>query len=196
MRALAKASSPSSPKLLPAHTPKAYHNFEQQMKMDMDCDSCHDNITPSVGMLDTCKHGMNEKVCTLQGNTPEEMVHDSLTGLGISRDSHKHCKSCPMCGTGQGSSASPMVWTVVLNSLIEVQKEHGIPSVSVSPSKEELKMLVSRFVDDCSGQAVGDRTSNEEESKDVMQCNLQLWRDLLHVKGGELSVKKCSCHFT
>ena len=49
------------------------------------------------------------------------MKYNLLTGLVISEQDYQHCQVYPIYGTGQGSTASPVIWVVILNNLIELK---------------------------------------------------------------------------
>ena len=156
--------------------------------MDVDADSCHDKIVPSVGMLALQKCGVSPKVCAVQGATLVEMKHNSMTVLGLSELDCQHCDAHPIHGMGQDSAASPVMWTVLLNHLIECHEHLGHSASCASPDRTiELDLNAVGFVDDCSCHATGDNTTPDIELINRMQKDAQLWRGLLNVTGGESS---------
>ena len=148
-------------------------------------------------MIALQKCGMPPKVCTVQGATLAEMKYNLMTGLGLSDLDYQHCATHPIYGTGQGSAASPVIWIVLLNHLIECHEHVGHSARHSSPNgAHTLDFNVVGFVDDCSCQVTGDNTTPDGTLIERMQKAAQLWRDLLNVTGGELSEKKCTHHFT
>ena len=79
---------------------------------------------------------MASTVCVVQGRTLHEMQFNLKTGLEISEDSYKHSIVYPIFGTGQGSSASPTVWIVILNLLINIHDQFGHGATYFSPDKK------------------------------------------------------------
>ena len=169
------------------------------IKTDVDADSCYDRIVPSFGSLNLKKYGLHPNVCLVQGKTLEDMKYNLQTGFGISIENYKNSSATPIYGTGQGSAASPIIWVVILNTLITCHEKIGNGAKYFEPNGDiAVKINVVGFVDDCSGQVTFDNCDTEilEILKNKMQIDAQLWRDLLHVSGGELSHIKCSYHVT
>ena len=71
---------------------------------------------------------------------------------------------------------------------------------SILPPNREcsVKINVLGFVDDCSGQTTLDPCTGEtlHDLLQKMEKDIQFWRDLLYVSGGELSHSKCTYHVT
>ena len=169
------------------------------IKTDVDADSCYDRIVPSFGSLNLKKYGIHPNVCLVQGRTLQEMRYNLQTGFGISLEHYTNSSSTPIYGTGQGSAASPIIWVVILNTLICCHETQGNGAVYFDPTGNiAVKINVLGFVDDCSGQVTFSDLDSKvlEILKTKMQTDAQLWRDLLHVSGGELSHIKFSYHVT
>ncbi len=102
----------------------------------------------------------------------------------------------PVYGTGQGSCASPSIWLQICLVLLDCHFQRSFGAYYASPDGETtFKTSMTGFVDDTKGQ------TNDMESEQVlplqklltrMQSDAQLWRDLLHVTGGALEIKKCN----
>lgn len=170
-----------------------------QIKTDVDASACYDRIVPPFGSLNLRKYRMPPNVCLVQGKTLEEMKYNLQTGWGISLDHYKHNAVYPIYGTGQGSAGSPIIWVVILNTLLHCHDLHGHGAIYYNPdATKSTKFNVVGFVDDCSSQVTSPNPgiTNIDALLQVMQQDAQLWRDLLFVSGGEFSHIKCSYHVT
>ena len=100
-------------------------------------------------MLALQKYGMPPKACAVQGSTLADMKYDLMTGLGLSELDYQHGVSHPIYGTGQGSAASPVIWIVLLNHLIDCHEKKGHGAGYISPDgKLALDLNAVGFVDD------------------------------------------------
>lgn len=90
-----------------------------QIKTDVESASCYDRIVPSFGSLDLRKYGLHSNTCLVQGKTLEEMRYNLQTGYGIFLEHYKNSLCTLIYGKGQGRAASPIIWVVILNTLLK-----------------------------------------------------------------------------
>ena len=105
---------------------------------------------------------MAPQVRLVQGKMLEEMCYDLQAGWGMSIKHYNHTVVNPIYGTGQGSVASPIIWVVMLNMLMQCQNNKGHGAQYFKPNGTlATKINVLGFVDDGLGQ-VRDNKSTEE----------------------------------
>jgi exonuclease III len=163
------------------------------IKFSNDATSCFDRIIPSVSSIISRSYGLHRNIAHLQGSMLNNAVYRIKTQLGISDDSYSHSDEHPVFGTGQGSSSSPSIWTLVCSSGFDIYDTHCYGATYTSPDRTKLlKLGMTGFVDDNNAQTTG--RPDESEKALALRCthDAQLWHDILWATGGALETTKCS----
>ena len=134
--------------------------------MDNDATGCYDRIIVSLGMLACRRLGMPKSVIRCQTDALLFMRYAAIKHVyGISEKEYHSTLLEPLCGTGQGSGASPAIWlslvTVLLNSFDQLAAKYDIQGLNFEdPWKQfSAKWHIGAFVDD-TNQAILDQTSS------------------------------------
>ena len=131
--------------------------------------------------------------------TLEQAEYRIRTELGVATQGYTHNETNPIYGTGQGSGASPAIWSslvvILLNSLDRMSKEDNIPALTFTDPWQEIlaEWRVGAFVDD-TNQGIVDPTGGmtSEDLVEQLRKAGQMWERLLHISGGSLNLSKCS----
>ena len=101
-------------------------------KFANDATSCYDRTMASIASVTSRKFGVPKTVCMVMAKNLEEAKCKFKTQMGVSDEHCQHHKLAPMCGTGQRSSNSPMMWSLISSVLFEAhaEKAHGVHFVS------------------------------------------------------------------
>jgi hypothetical protein len=194
---------PGKDSLLPAFIEELLNKISRasrkpQVKADFDTTTCFDRIIPNLASLLSQQHGMHRQVCLVHANTLTEVKYLLKTQLSISEETYQHCKIYPIYGTGQGSTNSPALWTIIYGALFDAHEERTHGALYESPGRSiSLGIYMVGFVDNTSG-SVNDLSNSSVPSIQLlvhlMQTDSQLWSDLLYNSGGALELPKCSYH--
>ncbi len=163
------------------------------IKFSNDATSCFDRIIPSISSMVSRSYGLPRNIAQMQGNMLHKAVYRIKTQLGISDASYSHSDELPIFGTGQGSSSSPSIWTLLCSTGFDIFDEHCYGATYTSPDLTKvLKLGMTGFVDDNNAQTTG--RPDESESDLALRCthDAQLWHDILWATGGALETSKCS----
>jgi hypothetical protein len=142
------------------------------------------------------RFGMSQEVCTLHGETLQEMKYFVPTALGISKGSYTNTMMIPIHGTGQGSCASPLVWLQICLVLFDCHEamSHGATFSSPNGAMVIQNSMVG-YVDDTKGITNYFHAANPIPTATLtknMQEDAQLWGDLLHTSRGTLEIPECN----
>jgi hypothetical protein len=145
-------------------------------------------------------------VCIL-GLLWAHLEHHVATGYGISDKTYTSTLEKLLYGIGQGSCASPILWALLNQLLLNAlgHKFDCIRLVAVDGEEEDV-CSGNSFVDDTTCGMTNYDTAmeavpaevkapmkSEEELVEKMQSIIQLFLDLLQVNGGDLAPEKCAC---
>ena len=83
--------------------------WQPNVKFANNATSCYDHVIEAIASIASRKIGVPKTVCMVMAKNLEEEKHKLKTQLGVSDECYEHHKLMPMCGTGQGSSNSPMM---------------------------------------------------------------------------------------
>jgi hypothetical protein len=97
----------------------------QLITIDNDAKSCFDCILCNIAMLVSQYFGIATKYCRLQSTARKETNFRIRIALGDSKRSNKHNQETLICGTGQGSCASPALWLLICSILMDLLQENG-----------------------------------------------------------------------
>jgi hypothetical protein len=141
-----------------------------------------------------------------------KLEHHVCTGYGVSDATYSSSLDKLLYGIGQGSCASPILWALLNQLLIDAlcDKFDCIRLVAVDGVQEHIRPGNS-FVDDTTcgstnddpaieptGVEVQQLTESEEKLVTRMQDIVQFFLDILQVTGGDLTPEKCAlyliCH--
>jgi hypothetical protein len=101
-------------------------------------------------------YGLHRNIAQMQGNMLLNAVYCIKTQLGISDASYSHSDESPVFGTGQGSSSSPFIWTLLCSAGFDIFDDHCYGAMYTSPgSTKALKLSITGFVDDNNAQTTG-----------------------------------------
>jgi hypothetical protein len=117
----------------------------------------------------------------------------SRLNSGISEASYSHSDEFPVFGTGQGSSSSLSIWTLLCSTGFDIFDDHCYGAMYTSPdSTKVLKLGMTGFVDDNNAQTTGRPEETEAALALRFTHDAQLWHDILWATGGPLETSKCS----
>ena len=162
---------------------------------DNDASSCYDRILLAISSLAARGLGMHRDVVFIHATTLAEAEYKLKLGKTVSTSSYKHCIAFPLHGSGQGSTASPMIWCFISCKLFQCHqaKAHGM--LFTSPQGDvSLRISIVGFVDDATCITGGDPNKPIQDLLQRMQHDAQLWNDLLWTSGGKLELPKCGFH--
>ncbi len=169
------------------------------VQTNYDATSCYDRIIPNMAMLVSRKYGVPKVITQSNACTLEMAEYRTRTALGVSPTGYSHSGDHPICGTGQGSGNSPMIWCFLSSVLFDCYDELAYSATYCHPDRSHrMKLGMVGFVDDSNGQTndflhtESDRTLPTTIHK--LRHNAQAWSDLLGASGGALELSKCSCH--
>jgi len=171
-------------------------SMKRGVNQDLDATSCYDRILPPIASICSRRVGIHPQVATINCRTLEKATFHLKTSLGTSSSHYSHCEEFPIYGTGQGSGNSPHIWCFISSALFDAydQRANGAYFRSFD-SKQEVKLTMVGFVDDCN-QGVNDFSASPQPSSEtlveMMRHDSQLWNDLLWTSGGALELPKCS----
>ena len=126
---------------------KALINF------DNDAQSCYDRIVPSSASLIARSLGMHPNITKMHADTLKRARYRLKTSLGVSSSSYSHTPAFPIYGTGQGSTNSPVSWSIISSKLYDVhnRKAHGASFCTLDRTTQ-VQSSITGFVDDSNCQ--------------------------------------------
>lgn len=168
------------------------------VNFDNDAKSCYDRILPSVASLLGRVQGIHKHVVFVHAKTLEEARYKLRTALGVSKTFAQNCDLQPWFGTGQGSTNSPMIWTLVSSALFDIHNDlsHGAEFISPDGSIH-IRITIVGFVDDSNCNTNNFAANDQSDLESLLEAathDAQLWANLLWLSGGLLELPKCSYH--
>ena len=168
------------------------------VNFDNDAASCYDRILPSVASLLGRTKGLHKNVIFVHATTLKEARYKLKTDLGVSESFAQHCDLQPWFGTGQGSTNSPTIWTLVSSSLFDVHNAKAQGVEFCSPDRQfRIRITIVGFVDDSNCNTNLFMLNDQSDLQELVRRathDAQLWADLLWLSGGLLELPKCSYH--
>eukprot|EP00980_Cylindrotheca_fusiformis_P027514 scaffold20799_cov73-Cylindrotheca_fusiformis.AAC.3 len=168
------------------------------VNFDNDAQSCYDRIIPSVASLLGRYHGLHPNITAMHGELLQHATFRVKTSLGVSTESYQHSAQFPIYGTGQGSTNSPIIWSMISSKLFDIhhQQAHGAsfctPHCSICVQESAFG-----FVDDTTCQTNDFLCAKPMSVDSLVQtatADAQIWSSLLYISGGLLELPKCSVH--
>eukprot|EP00980_Cylindrotheca_fusiformis_P031779 scaffold26945_cov235-Cylindrotheca_fusiformis.AAC.1 len=108
---------------------KALVNF------DNDAASCYDRIIPSVASLLGRFHGLHPNITRLHASMLQHAQFQIKTSLGVSESHYQHSDALPIYGTGQGSTNSPIIWSMISSKLFDVHHQMATGASFCTPDR-------------------------------------------------------------
>src|SRR6056300_1547348 len=126
------------------------------IKFSNNATSCFDRIIPSVSNVLARAYGLHRNLAMIHGNMLQHAIYKIKTKLGLSKSSYSHCPDHPIFGTGQGSTASPTIWTLNASAYFNIYDRHCFGAMYSNPSMSRTLCLgLTGFVDDNNSQVTG-----------------------------------------
>jgi hypothetical protein len=140
--------------------------------------------------------GLPTTAAQMMGNVLQQTRYKLKTGHGISEEVYFSTIQRRILGSGQGSGASPCIWTLVLDPILSSVSEKYDCFHIITPTKKSINRIGDVFVDDTALFLI---LSHLEDSKNItpdyiaskMEEIAQDFERKLHSTGGGLSLQKC-----
>jgi len=147
-----------------------------------------------MAMLACIKFGLPESAASAMELILRLMKYRVRTAHGVSDDYYTSTALDILCGTGQGSGASPLIWAIISSIMILILGRMFRGFTTRDPTGTVTsKRPADTFVDNTNQMISGE--SNAEEDMEQMLSELeqgaQKWEELLFASGGGLQLKKC-----
>ena len=164
-------------------------NHQHIGMVDLDASACYDRITHASAYVASKWAGVPREARTLLIEVLQHMEYDVRTSNGVSSLKYRHTPENPIHGTGQGSSASPAIWTMLSCGLIHIMndKQQGVVSKGMV-RENDVQSAIAMYVDDASLWAIDNNPMMMEKR---LKHHLRCWSYLLRVSGGKLNLQKC-----
>eukprot|EP00980_Cylindrotheca_fusiformis_P016559 scaffold4965_cov87-Cylindrotheca_fusiformis.AAC.1 len=168
------------------------------VNFDNDAQSCYDRIIPSVASLLGRYHGLHPNITNMHADLLQNATFQVKTSLGVSTESYQHSSQFPIYGTGQGSTNSPIIWSMISSKLFDIHHQQAHGASFCTPDRSIcVQESAFGFVDDTTCQT-NDFMSECPMSVDSLvrtaTADAQIWSYLLYISGGLLELPKCSVH--
>ena len=85
---------------------------------DNDAEGCYDRIVPPHALLCCRRMGLPKTCAAMLTKVLNSTIYKLKTGHGISARHYMSNQLRRILGTGQGSGASPCIWTLVLDTIL------------------------------------------------------------------------------
>ncbi len=167
-----------------------HQNKTELITFDNDAKSCYDRILSLLAAMASRRVGMPLIPCQLFTRSLEGMKYYTKVGRGLCESWYKHNEAYPIYGTGQGSCASPVVWTLISVVLINaLQHLHQGMIFQTPDGKTVTKRPIDGFVDDTTigTNMAGEHQTCLQEAQELART----WEHLLFLSGGTLAREKC-----
>jgi hypothetical protein len=169
------------------------------INFDNDAQSCFDRIIPSVASLIARSLGMHPNITKMHATTLEAARFKLKTSLGVSDSSYSHSDDFPIYGTGQGSTNSPIIWSMISSKLFDLHESKAHGASFCTPDRQlQVQKSISGFVDDSNCQTNDfDATPQPDPDELVYLATMdaEIWSTELYDSGGLLELLKCSYHY-
>ena len=163
---------------------------------DNNAKGCYDRIVPPHALLCCRRMGLPKTAAQMMGEILQNTIYKLKTGHGISDRTYFSNSLRRILGSGQGSGASPCIWTLVLDPILSsVSKKFKCLEI-LTPSKKTINRIGDAFVDDTALFLTLTLSEDENEiTPEYIATKLQeIAQDFerkLYSTGGSLSLPKC-----
>ena len=163
---------------------------------DNDAEGCYDRIVPPHAMICCRRMGLPKSSATMLTQILQNTVYKLKTGHGPSAKVYLSNQTRRILGTGQGSGASPCIWTLVLDTILwAVANKYKCFNIQ-SPSGIQINRVGDAFVDDTSIFYINNADPeihpfSTHEIAHHLELIAQDFERKLHSTGGNLSLPKC-----
>eukprot|EP00980_Cylindrotheca_fusiformis_P020498 scaffold7555_cov72-Cylindrotheca_fusiformis.AAC.3 len=169
------------------------------VNFDNDAQSCYDRIIPSVASLLGRFHGLHPQITKMHASMLQSAVFQVKTSLGVSSAQYTHSDDFPIYGTGQGSTNSPIIWSMISSKkLFDLHHQQASGASFCTPDRTIcVQESAFGFVDDTTCQTndfLESKPKSLEEIVAVATEDAKIWSTLLYISGGLLELPKCSVH--
>ena len=155
----------------------------------LDAKACYDRIPPPLACLCLRRQGLPQNIINASFNTIKDMQHHVRTAFGVSKLSYDRGDEY-LHGILQGNGAGPCIWVMLSSPLLDKMKSDGFGVTIEVPNQEPLQVVGFAFVDDVDLiQALP-----EEEPIQILQEELDNWKQGLNTASGDLEWSKCDVY--
>ena len=113
-----------------------------------DAEGYYDRIVPPHALLCCRRMGLPKTAAQMMGNFLQQRVYKLKTGHRISEAVYHLTSRRRILGSGQGSGASPCIWTLVLDPILSsVSNKYKCLQI-ITPTKQSINRIGDTFVDD------------------------------------------------
>jgi hypothetical protein len=141
---------------------------------------------------------MHPNITKMHASTLQHARFKLKTSLGVSESAYSHSEAFPIFGTGQGSTNSPIIWSMVSSKLFDVHNRKAHGASFCTPNKQlHVQSSILGFVDDSSCQTNDFEASPQPDLEDLIYkatVDAEIWATELFDSGGLLELIKCSYH--
>jgi hypothetical protein len=167
-RAHATCMTPVLNKLLTVHL--LIQKRTEGIVFDNDARGCYDRIISGVALASRIRLGYSEESVKMLGLPWAQMEHHVCNGFGVSDKTYGSTTEKLLYGIGQGSCASPILWTLINHLLLAAlgEKIICIRLVAIDGEEEHI-MPGDSFVDDTTTGSTNDDSELEPVSHDISE---------------------------
>lgn len=161
--------------------------------MSVDADNCYDRITLEAASLCMQRLGVDLMAAETILHTLQDMEYHLRTAFGDSDTSYCAQPGDNFNGTGQGSGASPAIWTAVCIVLLKLLQRKGAASAFTSAICVMPTIVAALcYVDNTDLlQRAQSNTETITHTIQSLQSNVDIWAQGLMAAGGALKPQKC-----
>ena len=161
---------------------------------DNDAKGCFDRMIRTLAMLGCTAVGLPKNAAISHNLTHALMNHGIKTRHGCFQP-YTGIVDSKLEGTGQGSGASPAIWLLYCDSLLQAFQKFTKGIVIVCPFDKQTRTIPAIFYVDDGTPGVNDMLSDTPMSLEELlsegQKVAQSWERLLCASGGALELSKC-----
>jgi hypothetical protein len=192
-----------------------FYENHRLLKRDMavvfnDADGCYDRIRPNMVDVTMRRLGLPRSIANAHTDAQIHMRHHIKTANGISNDfiqwapqpdDHMATKkttkglqhSGNIGGLGQGGGGGPVGWLSVILVILEAYKQLATHASLQDPmGRLTFALYVLSYVDDNSLMMSLHSHMTVQDITKLVKKNLDTWKTLLQLTGGDLSLGKCT----
>jgi hypothetical protein len=192
-----------------------FYENHRLLKRDMaivfnDADGCYDRIRPNMVDITMRRLGLPKPIANAHTDAQIQMRHHIKTANGIS---HNHIQWAPqpekemqeittnegnkhvgnIGGLGQGGGGGPVGWLSIILVMIEAYKQLATHASLHDPmGRLTFSLYILSYVDDNSLLMSLEKEMTINSITNLVKRNLDTWKTLLQLTGGDLSLEKCT----
>ena len=175
-----------------------------------DADGCYDRIRPNMVDITMRRLGLPKSIANAHTDAQIKMRHHIKTANGISHDfiqwaptpndkmvisktdtGEQHTGN--IGGLGQGGGGGPVGWLSIILVIIDAYKQLATQASLHDPmGRLTFAIYVLSYVDDNSLMMTLQSDMTTEQILTLVKSNLDSWKTLLQLTGGDLSLGKCT----